>query len=52
MVKETSYEAPHFPFFSVFCYFLFGPNIILSILFSNTLSLCSFLDVRDKVNIF
>jgi hypothetical protein len=28
---------------------LFGPNIFLSTLFSNTLSLCSYLKVRDKV---
>jgi hypothetical protein len=27
----------------------FGPNILLSTLFSNTLSLCSFLNVRDQV---
>jgi hypothetical protein len=29
---------------------LFGPNIILSTLFSNTLSLCSSLNVRDHVS--
>jgi hypothetical protein len=29
---------------------LFGPNILLSTLFSNTLSLCSSLDVRDQVS--
>jgi hypothetical protein len=29
---------------------LFGPNIHLSILFSNTLSLCSSLNVRDQVS--
>jgi hypothetical protein len=29
---------------------LFGPNILLSTLFSNTLSLCSSLNVRDKVS--
>jgi hypothetical protein len=29
---------------------LFGPNILLSILFSNTLSLCSSLNVRDQVS--
>jgi hypothetical protein len=29
---------------------LFGPNILLSILFSNTLRLCSFLNVRDQVS--
>jgi phosphate starvation-inducible membrane PsiE len=28
----------------------FGPNILLSILFSNTLNLCSSLNVRDKVS--
>jgi hypothetical protein len=29
---------------------LFGPNILLSTLFSNTLDLCSSLDVRDQVS--
>jgi hypothetical protein len=29
---------------------LFGPNILLSTLFSNTLSLCSYLNVRDQVS--
>ncbi|PNF43690.1 hypothetical protein B7P43_G14620 [Cryptotermes secundus] len=28
---------------------LFGPNILLTTLFSNTLSLCSSLNVRDQV---
>jgi hypothetical protein len=33
------------------CHFiLFGPNILLSTLFSNTLSLCSSLNVRDQVS--
>ncbi|PNF26626.1 hypothetical protein B7P43_G10242, partial [Cryptotermes secundus] len=29
---------------------LFGPNILLNALFSNTLSLCSSLNVRDQVS--
>jgi hypothetical protein len=29
---------------------LLGPNILLSTLFSNTINLCSFLNVRDKVS--
>jgi hypothetical protein len=29
---------------------LFGPDILLSTLFSNTLSLCSSLNVRDQVS--
>ncbi|PNF21004.1 hypothetical protein B7P43_G09514, partial [Cryptotermes secundus] len=29
---------------------LFGPNILLNTMFSNTLSLCSSLNVRDKVS--
>jgi hypothetical protein len=29
---------------------LFGPNILLSTLFSNTLNLCSSLNVRDQVS--
>jgi hypothetical protein len=33
------------------CHFiLFGPNILLNTLFSNTLSLCSSLNVRDQVS--
>jgi hypothetical protein len=30
--------------------FLFGPNILLQTLFSNALSLCNFLNTRDKVS--
>jgi hypothetical protein len=29
---------------------LLGPSILLSILFSDTLSLCSFLNIRDQVS--
>jgi hypothetical protein len=29
---------------------LFGPNILLNTLFSNTLGLCSFLNIRDHVS--
>jgi hypothetical protein len=36
--KSSSYEAPHY-----------SPNILLSTLFSNTLSLCSSLNIRDHV---
>jgi hypothetical protein len=35
---------------SIFLSSLFGPNILLSTLFSNTLSLCSSLNVRDQVS--
>jgi hypothetical protein len=28
---------------------LFGPNILLNALFSNTLSLCSFLNIREQI---
>jgi phosphate starvation-inducible membrane PsiE len=31
-------------------FLLLGPNILLSILFSNTLNLCSSLSVRDQVS--
>jgi hypothetical protein len=31
-------------------HFLLGPNILLSTLFSDTLSLCSYLSVRDQVS--
>jgi hypothetical protein len=38
-------------FFPTSCHSsLFGPNIPLSTLFSNTLSLCSSLNVRDQVS--
>jgi hypothetical protein len=36
--------------FSPVTSFLFGPNIHLNILFSNTLSLCSSSNVRDQVS--
>jgi hypothetical protein len=52
LARSTSYEAPHYavssnlpPLIS-----LLGPNILLSTLFSNTLSLCSSLNVRDQVS--
>jgi hypothetical protein len=34
-----------------FSSFLFGPNILLTTLFSNTLNLCSYLNVRDQVSL-
>jgi hypothetical protein len=44
---STNYESPRY---AVFSSFLFGPNIPLSTLFSNTLNLyCSF-NVRDQVS--
>jgi hypothetical protein len=52
LAKSTNYEAPwlysflHPPVTPS----LFGPNILLSILFSNILSLCSSLTVRDHVS--
>jgi hypothetical protein len=45
----TSYEA----YYAVLCSIispLFGPNTLLSNLISNTLSLCSYLNVRDQVS--
>jgi hypothetical protein len=36
--------------FSLFPCHLFDPNILLSTLFSNTLSLCSSLNIRDQVS--
>jgi hypothetical protein len=44
--KSTSYEAAHYPVLSN----LLGPDILLNTLFSNTLSLSSSLNVRDKVS--
>jgi hypothetical protein len=41
-VKNRNYEAPYYVFSSVL-----GLSILLSILFSNTLILCSSLRVRD-----
>jgi hypothetical protein len=49
--KSTSYEAPHYAVFPASCHFIFfGPDILLNTLFSNTLSLCFSLAVRDKVS--
>jgi hypothetical protein len=50
--KSTSYEAPHYAVFSKpsATSSLFGPNVLLNALFSNTLSLCSSLNVRDQVS--
>jgi hypothetical protein len=52
LVKSTSYDAPSYAVFSNLLPFLplLGPNILLSILFSNTLSLCSSLKVRIQVS--
>jgi hypothetical protein len=44
--KDTNYEALHYAITSS----LLGPNIFLSTLFSNTLSLCSPLNVGDQVS--
>jgi hypothetical protein len=49
MAKSVSYEAPHYAVFSNLPS-LFGPNIPLSALFSNSLSLCSSLNVRDQAS--
>jgi len=51
MVNVTNYEPPHYAAFSrllLLSPFL-GRNILHSSLFPNTLSLCSFLRVRDQV---
>jgi hypothetical protein len=47
LANNTSYEAPHY---EVFCN-LFGPNILLSTLFSNTLNLCFSLNVRVQISL-
>jgi len=44
-VQRISYEAPHYATAS-----LLGPNILFSTLFSNTLNLCSSLNVREQVS--
>ena len=46
LVRITYRETPHFSFFHSPAVFLFGPDIFLSTLFSNTLSLCSSLNVE------
>jgi hypothetical protein len=52
LVKCTSYEAPHYAVFlqPPVTSSLFGSNILLSTLFSNTLSLCSSLNARDHIS--
>lgn len=45
-VKNTIYEALHLISPS---YYILSPNILLSILFSNTLKLCSTFRARDQV---
>jgi hypothetical protein len=52
MARSTSYEAPHYSVSSKspVTSSLFGPNILLSTLFSNTLSLWSPLNVRDQIS--
>jgi hypothetical protein len=37
-------------FYPTSCHFIFGPDILLSILFSNTFSLCASLNIRDHVS--
>jgi hypothetical protein len=44
--STSSCNFLHYPVTSSFL----GPNILLSTLFSNTLSLCSSLNVRDQVS--
>jgi hypothetical protein len=46
---STNHEALHYAVFSILLSpHLFGPNILLSTLFSNIPSLCSSLNVRDQ----
>ena len=51
-VRSTDNSAPHYALFfhSPVNLSLLGPNILLSTLFSNTLSLCSSLNVSDQVS--
>jgi hypothetical protein len=51
-VRSTDNYAPHYVVFSTppLTSFLLGPNILLKTLFSNTLSLCSYLNVSDQVS--
>jgi hypothetical protein len=49
LVRSTDHEAPQYAVFSTpIASSLLGPNILLSTLFSNTLSLGSYVNVRDQ----
>jgi hypothetical protein len=48
---SPNYEAPHWATSSILLLvYLLAPNILLRTPFSNTLSLCSSLNVRDQVS--
>jgi hypothetical protein len=47
---SANYDPPHCVLHSPVTSSLLGPNILLRTLFSNTLSLCSFLNMRDQVS--
>jgi hypothetical protein len=47
---STKYETPHCATSSPVTVTLFGSNILLMALFSNTLSQCSSLNVKDQVS--
>ena len=50
-VSSTDHQAPNYIVFSTpLLPFLLGPNILLSTLFSNTLSQCSSFNVSDQVS--
>jgi hypothetical protein len=51
-VKNTNYEAPHYAAFTNLLSLssLFGPNNPLNNIFSDTLSLCSSLNVRNQIS--
>jgi hypothetical protein len=49
--SSLNYEAPRYgTFSSPVTLSLLGPDILLSILFSNTHNLCSYLNVKDRVS--
>ena len=50
VVRSINHEATHCVFFCSSCYLLLGPNIFLSTLFSNTLSLRSCLNMGDQIS--
>jgi hypothetical protein len=54
LAKSTSYETPHHAIYPNLPTLpsLLSPNILLNTLFSNTLSLCSFLNIRDKFHTY
>ena len=51
MVTSTGHKSPRYVVFSTLVtLFILGPNIFLGNLFSNNLTVCSSLNIRDQVS--